>query len=62
MINKLIIISSSLLKDVDLNKYQDEDNFTFVFGENKIQMKIIFAEFISPFNLHRHQTDSTKEY
>ena len=50
-------VSSSGLKNIVLSKYQDD--FTFVFGKEKFQMKNIFAEFISPVVSHLHQTDPT---
>ena len=53
----LCSISSSGLKNIVLSKYQDD--FTFVFGKEKFQMKNIFAEFISPVVSHLHQTDPT---
>ena len=43
--NKPVIISSSGLKNIVLNKYQEDDDFIFVFGEEKFQMKSIFAEY-----------------
>ena len=51
---KPVTISSSGLKNIVLNKYQEEDDFTFILGEEKFQMKSIFAEFISPFVSHLH--------
>ena len=59
MTTQSVIISSSGLKNVVLNKYREEDDFTFVFGEEKFRMKNIFAEFISPVVSHLHQTDPT---
>lgn len=59
MTTKPVIISSSGLKNIVLSKYQNEEDFVFVFGEEKIQMKNFFAEFISPIVSHIHQADPT---
>lgn len=56
---KPIILSSSGLKNVVLNKYQEEDDFFFVFGKQNFRMKNIYAEFISPVVSHLHQADPT---
>lgn len=42
-----------------MNKYQEDDDFIFVFAAEKFQMKRIFADFISPVISHLHQTDPT---
>lgn len=59
MSTKPFILSSSGLKNIVLTKYQNGDDFTFIFGEEKLRMKSIFAEFISPVVSHFHQTDPT---
>ena len=59
METKSVIISSSGLKNIVLNKYIDDDDFVFNFGEHQFQMKSFFAEFISPIVSHLHQTDPT---
>ena len=59
MTARSVIISSLGLKNIVLNKYQEDDDFTFVFCEAKFKMKNIFAEFISPIVSHLHQTDPT---
>ena len=59
MTTKPVIISSSGLKNIVLNKYQEADDFIFAFGEEKFGMKSIFAEFISPTVSYLHQTDPT---
>ena len=59
MTTKQIIISSSGLKNIVLNKYQEDEDFIFAFGEQKIQMKSFFAEFISPVVSRLHKTDPT---
>lgn len=55
---KQIIISSGL-KNIMLNKHQEDGEFTFVFGKEKFQMKMIFTEFISPVQSQLHQTYPT---
>lgn len=42
MAAKTVIISSSGLKNIVLNKYQEEEDFTFVFGETVLS-KIYFT-------------------
>ena len=59
MAAKSFIVSSSGLKNIVLNKYQESDDFIFVFGEERFVMKNLFAEFISPVVSHLHQTDPT---
>ena len=54
MTTKSVIISLSELKNIVLNRYQEEDDFTFVFWKENFQMNI-FAEFISPVVSHLHQ-------
>ena len=59
MPTKSIIISSSGLKNIVLNKYQEEDDFIFIFGYQQFKMKRLFSEFISPVVSHLHQIDPT---
>lgn len=35
------------------------DDFKFIFGEHEIEMKNLFAEFISPYVSQIHQSDPT---
>lgn len=49
------ILSSAGLKNV----VKDKDEFTFIFGDHKISMNAIFAEFISPIVSHLHISDPT---
>ena len=44
------------MKNIVLNRCQEEDDFTFVFWKENFQMNI-FAEFISPVVSHLHQID-----
>ena len=56
MDQKSIILTSSGLKNI----IKDDDNsFCFIFGEHKIKMEKIFAEFISPNVAHIHLSDPT---
>ena len=59
MTTKQIVITSSGLKNIVLNKYQEEDDFIFIFGEKEVRMKSFFAEFISPIVSRIHQIDPT---
>ena len=59
MSTKQIILSSSGLQNVVLTKYQDDEDFVFVFGEEEFSMKSFFAEFISPIVSRLHKTDPT---
>ena len=59
METKPVILSSSGLKNIVLNKYQDDEDFVFIFGEQEFRMKSFFAEFISPSVSHLHQADPT---
>lgn len=56
---KTILLSSSGLKNITLNKYKEEEDFIIAFGSQKFRMKSIFAEFISPIISHLHQSDPT---
>lgn len=54
----LIVLSAAGLKNVIL--CQDEEEFTFIFGKkNKLKMKKIFAEFLSPIVHQIHLSDPT---
>ena len=59
MSTKQITLSSSGLQNVVLTKYQDDEDFFFVFGEEEFSMKSFFAEFISPKVSRLHKTDPT---
>lgn len=50
------ILSSSGLKNIITD---ENDEFTFVFGEKEVRMNRIFAEFISPVVSHLHRADMT---
>lgn len=54
-----IILSSSGLKNLVSDNYQSDDEFCFIFGDRKLPMKKIFAEFISPAVSRLHQADPT---
>lgn len=54
-----VILSSNGLKNIVLNKFIDEEDFSLVFAEQTIKMKNIFAEFISPVISRLHQSDPT---
>ena len=54
-----IILSSSGLKNLVSDNYQSDDEFCFIFGDRKLPMKKIFAEFISPTVSRLHQADPT---
>lgn len=58
MRTKSLTLSSSGLKNIVLGKQQEEE-FEFIFNEDKIHMKTIFAEFISPKVSKIHQVDPT---
>lgn len=58
MSTKTLILSSTGLKNL-VSGIGHEDDFEFVFGQHKISMKNIFAEFISPTVSKLHQTDPT---
>ena len=55
---KSFILSSAGLKNLVQNQSYGED-FKFIFGEHEIQMKNLFAEFISPYVSQIHQSDPT---
>lgn len=59
MTSKLLIISSSGLKNIILSEYTDEEDFTLIFGDQELRMKSFFADFISPLVSHLHQSDPT---
>lgn len=59
MSNNSIILSADGLKSIVMNCQGKVDDFTFIFGEKKIQLKSIFAEFVSPIVSHLHQSDPT---
>lgn len=52
-----MILSSSALKNININ--EKDDDFIFNFGDKKILMKVIFAEFISPFVSKIRKSDPT---
>ncbi|KAK8845788.1 hypothetical protein M9Y10_020708 [Tritrichomonas musculus] len=58
MNKKSFILSSSGLKNLVPNQSYGED-FKFIFAEHEIQMKNLFAEFISPYVSQIHQSDPT---
>ncbi|KAK8841741.1 hypothetical protein M9Y10_026688 [Tritrichomonas musculus] len=58
MNKKSFILSSSGLKNLVKNQSFGDD-FKFIFGEHEIQMKNLFAEFISPYVSQIHQSDPT---
>lgn len=59
MSENTIILSASGLKNIVLNCYEKENNFTFIFGGKEVQLKSIFAEFVSPIVSHLHLSDPT---
>ena len=58
MTKKSFILSSAGLKNLVQNQNYGDD-FKFIFGEHEIQMKNLFAEFISPYVSQIHQSDPT---
>lgn len=58
---KPIIITSSGLKNINLNRFTKEDEINLIFGSKEIKMKRIFAEFISPLISRLYQSDPTIE-
>lgn len=56
MTSKKIILSSAGLKNVILRKNSD-DEFEFIFGNHKMKMNNIFADFISPAVSKIHASD-----
>ena len=58
MSKKSFILSSEGLKNLVQNQSYGED-FKFIFGEHEVQMKNLFAEFISPKVSQIHQSDPT---
>ena len=59
MSTKSIIITSSGLKNINLIKFQEDDDINLIFGNKNFQMKRIFAEFISPAISRFFQSDPT---
>lgn len=59
MSKKSIILSSSGLTNLIQKSFYSNDCFQFIFGETKIEVNNIFAEFISPKVSHLHVTDPT---
>ena len=55
MNGKSFILSSSGLKNI----VEDQNEFTFIFGEIEVKMNNTFAEFISPLVSHLHHSDPT---
>ena len=62
MSTKSIILSYSGLRNIITYKESKEDYFTFVSGEQTIQMPRIFAEFFSPRVSHIHRSDPTIDH
>ena len=58
MNKKSFILSSAGLRNLVKNQSYSDD-FKFIFGEHEIQMKNLFAEFISPYVSQIHQSDPT---
>ena len=59
MSSRSIILSSSGLKNIVINQYDEWDEFCFIIGKRKIKMNKILAEFISPAVSHLHHSDPT---
>lgn len=59
MNKKSISLSSAGLQNIILNQNNDENHFTFIFGEHELKINKIFAEFISPAVSRLHQIDPT---
>lgn len=59
---KSIILSSSGLKNINLNSININNKFEFRFGEKILQMNNLFAEFISPIVSKIHYSDQTIDY
>ena len=55
MNKKSFILSSAGLKNLVENQNYGDD-FKFIFGEHDVQMKNVFAEFISPYVSQIHQS------
>lgn len=55
MSSKSLILSSAGLKNI----IEEEKKFTFIFDQRKIEMKNIFAEFLSPIVSRIHRSDPT---
>ena len=62
MSTKSIIFSYSGLRNIIINKENKEEYFTFVSGEQRIQIPRIFAEFFSPRVSHIHRSDPTIDH
>ncbi|KAK8897927.1 hypothetical protein M9Y10_000160 [Tritrichomonas musculus] len=61
MSDNSIILSSSGLKNIFKTKNQEEE-FEFIFGEHKLVLQRIFAEFLSPLVSRMHLSDPTINY
>lgn len=57
---KSFCISASGLKNIVFSSYGN-DNFRFLIGKDEIQIQRFFADFISPYVSHIHQSDPTIE-
>lgn len=58
MSKKSFILSSAGLKNLNYHQNYDK-NFKFIFGDHEVKLLNIYAEFISPYVSHIHQTDPT---
>ena len=59
MSKKSIILSASGLQNLVQNVDNEQNCFCFIFGQHKLKMSNIFAEFISPTVSQLHKTDPT---
>lgn len=59
MTKKSFILSSSGLQNIILDQLNDANDFNFIFGEQKLKMNKVFAEFLSPRVSQLHQSDPT---
>ena len=59
MQTKSIILTSFGLKNINMNKFFDEEDFILIFGDQEFRMNSIFAEFISPVISRLHKSDPT---
>ena len=59
MTTKTILISSLGLRNLVTSNFTEDSEFYMIFGEKKIRMNTIYAEFISPIVSKLHQTDIT---
>lgn len=62
MVYRSINLSSSGLKNVTTSINPEEDEFLIIIGDQEIQLKRVFAEFISPLISHLHRTDPTNNF